>query len=81
MKNLIMQLLSTHLMLIVDHSMYYSISKTFEAMHADIADLGFLAKSADDPKYCLLIVDLFTSKLCVYPMKNRSLLAKNGTFL
>ena len=45
MKNLIMQLLSTHLMLIVDHSMYYSISKTFEAMHADIADLGFLAKS------------------------------------
>ena len=45
-------------------------------MHADIADLRFLAKSAVDPKYCLLIVDLFTSKIYVYPMKNRSLLAK-----
>ena len=45
-------------------------------MHADIANLTFLAKSAVDPKYCLLIVDLFTSKIYVYPMKNRSLLAK-----
>ena len=44
--------------------------------HADIADLRFLAKSAVDPKYALLIVDLFTSKVYVYPMKNRSLLAK-----
>ena len=45
-------------------------------MHADIADLRFLAKSAVDPKYCLLIVDLFTSKIYVYPMKKRHLLAK-----
>ena len=37
---------------------------------------GFLAKSAVDPKYCLLLVDLFTSKIYVYPMKNRSLLRK-----
>ena len=41
-----------------------------------IADLRFLAKSAAYPKYCLLLVDLFTSKIYVYPMKNRSLLAK-----
>ena len=27
-------------------------------------------------KYCLLAVDLFTSKIYLYPMKNRSLLAK-----
>ena len=60
----------------IDHSMPYSISRPFEALHADIADLRFLAKSAVDPKYCLLIVDLFTSKSYVYPMKNRSLLAK-----
>ena len=60
----------------IDHSMLYSISRPFEALHADIADLRFLAKSAVDPKYCLLIVDLFTSKSYVYPMKNRSLLAK-----
>ena len=42
----------------------------------DIADIRFLAKLAVDPKYCLLFVDLFTSKIYVYPMKNRSLLAK-----
>ena len=42
----------------------------------DIADTRFLAKSAVDPKYCLLLVDLFTSKIYVYPIKNRSLLAK-----
>ena len=60
----------------IDHSTLYSISKPFELLHADIADLRFLAKSAVDPKYCLLIVDLFTSKIYVYPMKNRSLLAK-----
>ena len=58
------------------HSMLYSISRPFEALHADIADLSFLAKSTVDPKYCLLIVDFFTSKIYVYPMKNRSLLAK-----
>ena len=60
----------------IDHSTLYSISKPFELLHADIADLRFLAKSAVDPKYCLLIVDLFTSKIYVYPMKNRGLLAK-----
>ena len=45
-------------------------------MHADIADLRFLAKSAVDPKYHLLIVDLFTSKIYVYPINIWSLLAK-----
>ena len=60
----------------IDHSTLYNISKPFELLHADITDLRFLAKSAVDPKYCHLIVDLFTSKIYVYPMKNRSLLAK-----
>ena len=59
-----------------DHSTLYSISKSFELLHADIADIRFLAKSAVDPKYYLLIVDLFSSKIYVYPVKNRSLLAK-----
>ena len=45
-------------------------------MQADIAGTRFLARSAVDPKYCLLMVDLFTSKIYVYRMKNRSLLAK-----
>ena len=60
----------------IDHSTLYSISRPSELIHADIADLRFLAKSAVDPKYCLLIIDLFSSKIYVYPMKNRSLLAK-----
>ena len=60
----------------VDHSALYSIGKPFELLHADIADTRFLAKSAVDPKYCLLLVDLFTSEVYVYPMKNRSLLLK-----
>ena len=45
-------------------------------MHADIADTRFLAKSTVGPKYCLLLADLFTSKVYVYPIKNRSLLLK-----
>ena len=60
----------------VDRLTLHSISKPFELLHADIADSRFLAKSAVDPKYCLLIVDLSTSKIYVYPMKNRSLLVK-----
>ena len=60
----------------IDQSTLYIISKPFEHLHADIVDLRFLDKSAVDPKYCLLAVDLFTSKVYVYPMKNRTLLAK-----
>ena len=60
----------------VDHSTFFSINKPFDLLHADIAVTRFLVKSAVDPKYCLLLVDLFTSKIYVYPMKNRSFLAK-----
>ena len=60
----------------LDHSTLYSVGKPFELLHADIADTRFLAKSAVDPKYCLLLVDLFTSKVYIYPMKSTNLLAK-----
>ena len=60
----------------IDRSTLYSIGKPFQKVHADIADLRFLAKSAEDPKYALLTVDLFNSKIYVYPMKSRKLLAK-----
>ena len=33
----------------IDHSTLYSISKPFDLLHADIADLRWLAKSAVDP--------------------------------
>ena len=42
-------------------------------MHTDVGDLRFLGKSAAGPEYCLLLVDLFTSKVYVYGMKNRPL--------
>ena len=60
----------------IDRSTIYSLSKLFEVLQADIVDIRFLAKSAVDPKYCLLFVDLFNSKIYVYPMKIRSVLAR-----
>ena len=53
----------------IGRSTLYSFKDSFELLHADISDLRFLAKSAVDPKYCRLIVDLFTSKIYTYPMK------------
>ena len=60
----------------VDRPTLYSFSCPFEVLHADIADIRFLGKSAADLKYCLLFLDLFTSMIYIYPMKKRSLLHK-----
>ena len=57
--------------------MLHSFNKPFEILHAGIAHLRFVAKSAADPKY----PNLFTSKIYVYPMKNRSLVAKKFYFI
>ena len=54
----------------------YSFSRPFEALHADIVYISFLARSAVNPKFCLLFIDLFTSKIYTYPMKTRNLVAK-----
>ena len=58
----------------IDRSTLFSIEAPFDLLHADIGDLCFSGKSAADPKYCLLLVDLFTSKIYVYEMENRSLI-------
>ena len=60
----------------VDRSTMYSFSGPFELLHADIAHIRFFAKSAADPLYCLLVVDLFTQKVYTYPMKKRHLLSQ-----
>ena len=52
----------------------FSSHRPFEALQADIVYISFLARSAVDPKFCLL--DLFTSKIYAYPMKTRNLLTK-----
>ena len=59
----------------IDRSTLYSLNGPIQFFHADIAYLQFLAKSAVDPKYALLCVDLFTSKIYVYMMRKRSNLA------
>ena len=60
----------------VDNSTLYSFNGPFQLLHADIADIRFFSKSAADPHYCLLFVDLFTQKIYMYPMKKRNLLKK-----
>ena len=60
----------------INRSTLYSFKGLFDLLHAGIADLKFLAKSTADRKYCFLVVDLFTSKICTYPVKKRKLLKK-----
>ena len=57
-------------------SALYSTKASFELMHADIVDIRAFSKSAVHPKYCLLAVDLFTSKNYSYPKKSRHLVAQ-----
>ena len=65
----------------IDRSTLYTVNGPLQFFHADIAFLKFLAKSAVDPKYALLCVDLFTSKIYVYTMRKRSnLVNKLETF-
>ena len=60
----------------IDKSTLYSFNGSFQLLHADIANIRFFSKSAADPKYCLLFVDLFTQKIYTYPMKKRNILKK-----
>ena len=54
----------------------YTVNAPIQFFHADLAYLQFFAKSAVDPKYALLCVDLFTSKVYVYTMKTKNNLPK-----
>ena len=58
----------------IDCSTLFSIKAPFKLIYADIAENNFLAKPSVVSVYCLLFVDLFTSKVYTYPMKKRSLL-------
>ena len=65
----------------IDRSTLYSLDGPFQLLHADVGNLEFLGKSATNLKYCLLFVDLFKSKVYVYPMKSRkSILNKTEIF-
>ena len=52
-------------------STLYSLNNPMQFFHADVADIRFFSKSAVDPKYELLCVDLYLSKVYVYPMKKK----------
>ena len=55
----------------IDISTLYSFDGPFQLLHADVANLKFLGKSASVPSYALLIVDLYSSKVYVYLMCSR----------
>ena len=57
-------------------SALYTVNGPLQFCHADLAYLQVFGKSAVDPKYTLLCVDLFTSKVYVYTLKTKSNLAK-----
>ena len=48
---------------VADRSTLYSFKAPFEALQVDIADIRFLARSAADPHYCLVIIDLFSNMI------------------
>ena len=57
-------------------SALYTINGPLQFFHADLAFLQFFAKSAVDPKYALVCVDLFTSKVYIYTMRTKNNLFK-----
>ena len=53
-------------------SSLYTVNAPLQFFHADVPDLKFFAKSAVDPKYALVSVDLFSSKVYICPMRKKS---------
>ena len=52
-----------------DRSTLYSFDGLFHLIHAGLGNLEFLGKSATTPRYVLLAVDLYSSKVYVYLMR------------
>ena len=61
--------------------MLHTIDGTMQLIHADVADLNFFSKSAIAAKYCLLFVDLFSSKVYTYRMKKKATCRKTRKVL
>ena len=57
-------------------SSLYTVYGPLQFFHADVVYLNFFSKSAVDPKYALICVDLFSSNVYVYPMRKRSNLSQ-----
>ena len=55
----------------IDRSTLHSFDGPFQLLHADVGNLEFLCKNATIPQYVLVVVDLYSLKVCVYPMRSR----------
>ena len=55
----------------IDRSTLYSFDGPFQLIHADVGNLEFLGMNATIPRYVLLLVDLCSSKVYIYPMCSR----------
>ena len=55
----------------IDRSTLHSFDGPFWLIHADMGNLEFLGKSATVPRFVLLVVDLYSSKVYVYPMRSK----------
>ena len=64
----------------IDRSTLYSFDGPFQLLHADVGNLEFLGKFATNPKYCLLFVDLFTSKVTFTRLRLENLLQTKWNF-
>ena len=61
----------------IGRSTLYSFDGPFQLIHADAGNLELLGKSVTTPRYVLLVVDLYSSKVCVYPMHSRRQILQN----
>ena len=55
----------------IDRWTLCSFDGPLQLIHADVGNLEFLGKNATIPRYVLLVVDLYSSKVYVYPMRSR----------
>ena len=55
----------------IDRSNLYSFDGPFQLLHGGVGNLEFLGKNATIPQYGLMVVDLYSSKVYVYPMRSR----------
>ena len=55
----------------IDRSTLHSFDGPFELIHADVGNLELLGKSATLPRYVLLVVDFYSSKVYVNSMCSR----------
>ena len=55
----------------IDRSNLYIFDGSLQLIHADVANLELLGKNVRISRYVLLVVDLYSLKVYVYPMRSR----------